>query len=139
MSSERIVYPFAAIVGQTELKLALLLNAINPQIGGLLIRGPKGTGKSTSVRALADLLPEIAVVEGCKFNCSPVDPTNMCFDCLSSYQQDGGKISQRLLLKKRNNGREISKQMIITFIRYKLRCLPSQTLVVRCDPLRSIG
>lgn len=87
MSSERIVYPFAAIVGQTELKLALLLNAINPQIGGLLIRGPKGTGKSTSVRALADLLPEIAVVEGCKFNCSPVDPTNMCFDCLSSYQQ----------------------------------------------------
>lgn len=87
MSSERIVYPFAAIVGQTELKLALLLNAINPQIGGLLIRGPKGTGKSTSVRALADLLPEIAVVEGCKFNCSPIDPTNMCFDCLSSYQQ----------------------------------------------------
>jgi Mg-chelatase subunit ChlI len=87
MSSERIVYPFAAIVGQTELKLSLLLNAINPQIGGLLIRGPKGTGKSTSVRALADLLPEIAVVEGCKFNCSPVNPTNMCFDCLSSYQQ----------------------------------------------------
>ncbi|MCW4039518.1 MAG: ATP-binding protein [Candidatus Bathyarchaeota archaeon] len=87
MLSERIVYPFAAIVGQSELKLALLLNAINPQIGGLLIRGPKGTGKSTSVRALADLLPEIAVVEGCKFNCSPVDPTNMCFDCLSSYQQ----------------------------------------------------
>ncbi|MHA2060688.1 MAG: ATP-binding protein [Candidatus Sifarchaeia archaeon] len=87
MSSERIVYPFAAIVGQTELKLALLLNAINPQIGGLLIRGPKGTGKSTSVRALADLLPEIAVVKGCKFNCNPVDPTNMCFNCLSTYQQ----------------------------------------------------
>jgi Mg-chelatase subunit ChlI len=87
MSSERIVYPFAAIVGQAELKLALLLNAINPQIGGLLIRGPKGTGKSTSVRALADLLPEIAVVKGCKFNCSPIDPTNMCYDCLSSYQQ----------------------------------------------------
>jgi len=87
MSSERIVYPFAAIVGQSELKLALLLNAINPQIGGLLIRGPKGTGKSTSVRALADLLPEIAVVKGCKFNCNPVDPTNMCYDCLSTYQQ----------------------------------------------------
>jgi len=87
MSSERIVYPFAAIVGQAELKLALLLNAINPQIGGLLIRGPKGTGKSTSVRALADLLPEIAVVKDCKFNCNPVDPTNMCFDCLSTYQQ----------------------------------------------------
>jgi Mg-chelatase subunit ChlI len=87
MSSERIVYPFAAIVGQNQLKLALLLNAINPQIGGLLIRGPKGTGKSTSVRALADLLPEIAVVKDCKFNCNPLDPTNMCFDCLSTYQR----------------------------------------------------
>ncbi len=87
MSFERIVYPFAAIVGQQELKLALLLNAINPQIGGLLIRGPKGTGKSTSVRALADLLPEINVVKDCRFNCNPNDPTNMCLDCLSTYRR----------------------------------------------------
>ena len=87
MSFERILYPFSAIVGQEELKLALLLNAINPHIGGLLIRGPKGTGKSTSVRALADLLPEIKVVKGCRFNCNPEDPTNMCFDCLSSYNR----------------------------------------------------
>ena len=87
MSFERIVYPFAAIVGQEELKLALLLNAINPQIGGLLIRGPKGTGKSTSVRALADLLPEIKVVEGCRFNCNPEDPTNMCLNCLSNHRR----------------------------------------------------
>lgn len=85
MSFERIVYPFAAIVGQKEMKLALLLNAINPQIGGLLIRGPKGTGKSTSVRALADLLPEIELVKDCRFNCNPIDPTNMCFECLSKY------------------------------------------------------
>lgn len=85
MYFERIVYPFAAIVGQEQLKLALLLNAINPRIGGLLIRGPKGTGKSTSVRALADLLPEIKVVKGCRFNCNPEDPTNMCQDCLTRY------------------------------------------------------
>ena len=87
MSFERIVYPFAAFVGQQELKRALLLNAINPQIGGLLIRGPKGTGKSTAVRALADLLPEINVVEDCRFNCNPDDPTNMCLDCLSAYKR----------------------------------------------------
>lgn len=87
MSSERIVYPFAAIVGQEKMKLALLLNAINPQIGGLLIRGAKGTGKSTAVRALIDLLPEINVVKGCRFNCSPEDPTNMCQTCLSTFRK----------------------------------------------------
>jgi len=87
MAFERIVYPFAAIVGQQELKRALLLNAINPRIGGLLIRGPKGTGKSTSVRAIADLLPEINVVKDCRFNCNPSDPTNMCLDCFSAYKK----------------------------------------------------
>lgn len=86
MSFRRLVYPFSAIVGQSELKLALLLNAINPRIGGLLIRGQKGTGKSTSVRSLADILPEISVVKGCPFNCSPTDPTNMCPICLEKYE-----------------------------------------------------
>jgi Mg-chelatase subunit ChlI len=85
---ERIVYPFAAIVGQEKLKLALLLNAVNPRIGGLLIRGPKGTGKSTAVRALADLLPEMAVSKGCRFNCNPADPTNMCHDCFVRQLND---------------------------------------------------
>ncbi len=89
MTFERPVYPFSAIIGQEQLKLALLLNSINPRIGGLLIRGPKGTGKSTSVRALADILPEITVVKGCVFNCSPVDPTNMCQSCLSIYESEG--------------------------------------------------
>ncbi|EHP85202.1 ATP-binding protein [Methanotorris formicicus] len=64
-------YPFTAIVGQEKMKKALILNAINPKIGGVLIRGEKGTAKSTTVRALADLLPEIEVVEGCPFNCNP--------------------------------------------------------------------
>lgn len=82
-SVSRAVYPFTAIVDQERLKLALLLNAINPRIGGVLIRGAKGTGKSTSVRALVDLLPEVEVVGDCPFRCSPADPTNMCEVCRS--------------------------------------------------------
>ncbi len=87
MAYERLVYPFSAIISQEQLKLALLLNAINPQIGGVLIRGPKGTGKSTSVRALAELLPDISVTKDCPFNCSPTDPTDMCGDCFSAFQK----------------------------------------------------
>ncbi len=64
-------YPFVAIVGQQEMKLALVLVVINPALGGVLIRGQKGTGKSTAVRALAEILPEIEVVEGCPFNLGP--------------------------------------------------------------------
>lgn len=88
----RAVFPFTAIVDQERLKLALLLNAINPRIGGVLIRGPKGTGKSTAVRALVDLLPEIEVVEDCSFNCNPRDPTNMCDVCRSRISS-GEKLS----------------------------------------------
>jgi magnesium chelatase subunit D len=86
LAYHRLVYPFSAIVGQGELKLALLLNAVNPMIGGLLVRGQKGTGKSSSVRALVDILPEVTVVKGCPFNCSPTDPTNMCPSCLERYR-----------------------------------------------------
>ena len=82
----RAVFPFTAIVNQERLKLALLLNAINPRIGGVLIRGPKGTGKSTAVRALIDLLPEVEVVEECPFGCNPSDPTNMCDICSSKVE-----------------------------------------------------
>ena len=64
MPFERISFPFTAFVNQESLKLALTLNAINPRIGGVLIRGQKGTGKSTAVRALADLLPMVEVVVG---------------------------------------------------------------------------
>jgi len=89
MSVNQDSYPFSAIVGQEELKLALLLNAIDPRIGGALISGAKGTGKSTAVRALVDLLPEIEVVSGCKFNCSPTDPTNMCQSCNFRLRNEG--------------------------------------------------
>lgn len=81
----RITFPFSAIVGQEKMKRALLLNAINPRIGGVLIRGQKGTGKSTAVRALADLLPEVKVVEGCPFNCNPDNPLEMCDSCYERY------------------------------------------------------
>src|SRR6478736_3240401 len=81
MAIDRYSYPFTAIVGQEEMKLALVLNAINPAIGGVLIRGEKGTGKSTAVRALAKLLPEQKVVEGCHFGCHPDDPEDFCADC----------------------------------------------------------
>ena len=60
---KRVVFPFSTIVGQDMMKKALLLNAINPQMGGVLIRGEKGTGKSTAVRALAELLPDISLVK----------------------------------------------------------------------------
>src|SRR5947209_18078568 len=81
MALDRHSYPFTAIVGQDEMKMALVLNAINPTIGGVLIRGEKGTGKSTAVRALARLLPEQKVVEGCHFGCHPEDPEDWCLDC----------------------------------------------------------
>ena len=67
-------YPFTALVGQEEMKLALILNVVDPLIGGVLIMGHRGTGKSTAVRGLADLLPQITVVEGCPYNCDPQTP-----------------------------------------------------------------
>lgn len=76
-----VVYPFTAIVGQEQMKKALVLNAINPAIGGVLIRGEKGTAKSTAVRALAELLPELEAVADCPFGCHPFDRTQMCAAC----------------------------------------------------------
>ena len=73
----RAVFPFTAIVGQEEMKLALLLNVIDPKIGGVMIMGDRGTGKSTTIRALADLLPEIEVVADDPFNSHPSDPEIM--------------------------------------------------------------
>jgi len=77
----REILPFTAIVGQEKMKKSLILNAVNPRIGGVLIRGEKGTAKSTAVRALAELLPEIEVVNGCPFNCNPHDESEMCDLC----------------------------------------------------------
>ncbi|MFJ8729431.1 putative cobaltochelatase [Streptomyces bauhiniae] len=73
-------FPFTAVVGQQDLQLALLLNAVAPNIGGVLVRGEKGTAKSTAVRALAALLPEVEVVAGCRFSCDPASPDPACPD-----------------------------------------------------------
>ena len=75
------VFPFAGILGQEDMKLALLLNAVNPRIGGVLVRGEKGTAKSTTVRALAALLPEIAVFQPCPFECGPEEQDRHCLRC----------------------------------------------------------
>jgi magnesium chelatase subunit D len=74
-------YPFSAIVGQQPMKLALVLNAINPNIGGVLIRGQKGTAKSTAARGLAALLPPLQVVDGCRFGCAPERSAPRCPEC----------------------------------------------------------
>src|SRR6266850_7656830 len=74
-------YPLSAIVGQDEMKRALILNVIDPLIGGILIMGHRGTGKSTAVRALADLLPAISVVSGCAYRCDPKDEKSLCVEC----------------------------------------------------------
>jgi magnesium chelatase subunit D len=75
-------FPFSAIVGQETLKVALLVNAVDPRVGGVLVRGEKGTAKSTAVRALAEVLPPIRVVEGCRFSCDPDDEAQLCEECV---------------------------------------------------------
>ncbi|HCQ91607.1 MULTISPECIES: ATP-binding protein [unclassified Clostridium] len=87
MKGMKNVYPFTAIVGQENMKKALILNVINPHLGGVLIRGEKGTAKSTAVRAIAELLPERVQVEGCIFRCKPNDKSNMCENCLDKLNK----------------------------------------------------
>jgi magnesium chelatase subunit D len=86
---KRVVFPFSAIVALDKLKLAIIINAINPKIGGILIRGPKGSGKTTVVRGLTDILPNVKVVKACLFNCNPFDPSNMCPKCSERYEKKG--------------------------------------------------
>jgi len=75
------IYPFTAIVGQERMKRALILNAVAPRIGGVLIRGERGTAKSTAARALAALLPSVRAVKDCRFGCDPDRPTTWCTEC----------------------------------------------------------
>jgi len=84
------VFPFSAVVGQDKMKMGLILNAVNPKLGGVLIRGEKGTAKSTAVRGLAALLPEIEVVEGCRFGCDPSVKTKLCPECRQRLSAEGG-------------------------------------------------
>lgn len=76
-------FPFSAIVGQDDMKLAIQIVAIDPKVGGILALGDRGTGKSTAVRALADLLPPLQVVMGCRYGCDPASSGASCTDCAS--------------------------------------------------------
>ena len=80
-SSPRPVYPFTALVGQTEMQLGLMIAAVDPLVGGVLILGDRGTGKSTAVRALAAVLPPIKAVEGCAYRCAPQSTAGLCSRC----------------------------------------------------------
>ncbi len=84
------IYPFTAIVGQERMKRALVLNAVDPRIGGVLIRGERGTAKSTAARALAALLPSVKVIRECRFGCDPDRPQTWCTECRerSEFQID---------------------------------------------------
>jgi magnesium chelatase subunit I len=82
-------YPFTAIVGQQEMKLALILSVIDAHIGGVMIMGHRGTGKSTAVRAVADLLPQINRVRGCLYACDPKRLNELCDDCLARLSSEG--------------------------------------------------
>ena len=75
------IYPFTAIVGQERMRRALVLNAVDPRIGGVLIRGERGTAKSTAARALAALLPQVRTIQNCRFGCDPDTPTAWCTEC----------------------------------------------------------
>jgi len=86
----RPVFPFSAIVGQDEMKLALMLVSVDPTIGGVMVFGDRGTGKSTAVRALAGLLPPMKVVVGCRYGCDPASQNARCDECRA--RAEGGHV-----------------------------------------------
>lgn len=86
-SEESILFPFVSIVGQDEMKRALMLNMVDPGIGGVLIRGEKGTAKSTTVRSLVQVLPEVESSKGCRFHCSTLSRRDMCEDCRRLFDE----------------------------------------------------
>ncbi len=99
MNREESVFPFAAVVGQEQVKLALLLNAVSHEVGGVLIRGRRGTAKSTLARGLAHLLPEIDVVTDCPFSCDPTDIESLCGYCAGNLALEGSLATSRARMK----------------------------------------
>ncbi len=88
-------FPFVRIVGQEDMKRALLLNIIDPGIGGVLLRGEKGTAKSTTVRSLTQILPDVKCIEGCQFHCDPDHPRYLCDDCKERMKTGDYKVKSR--------------------------------------------
>lgn len=95
----KAVYPFTAIVGQEEMKLALSLNVINPSLGGVLIKGEKGTAKSTAVRALADLLPAMRAAQGCRYHCDLDTPGLLCDECRERLKETGALAEEDVYMR----------------------------------------
>ena len=89
-------FPFAAIVGQDEMKQAILMSAVDPAMGGVLVLGDRGTGKSTAVRALAALLPPMKAVAGCPYQCDPQQPGRCCQDCQTALASGKRLPTERL-------------------------------------------
>ena len=96
------IYPFTAIVGQDRMRRALVLNAVDPRIGGVLIRGERGTAKSTAARALAALLPKVKIVHGCRFGCDPEASATWCTECQERYTQTVAANGNQLPVEVRN-------------------------------------
>jgi magnesium chelatase subunit I len=94
LSRRNAVFPFVDIVGQEEMKRALILNVIDPGIGGVLLKGEKGTAKSTSVRSLGGVLPRRKVSAGCMFRCDPSDPDSMCESCRKKFEEGTLRIEE---------------------------------------------
>jgi len=90
------IYPFTAIVGQERMRRALILNAVDPRIGGVLIRGERGTAKSTAARGLAALLPKVKVVKNCRFGCDPDQPSSWCTECRERAAKSGQALPYEL-------------------------------------------
>jgi magnesium chelatase subunit I len=91
----KTVFPFTAIVGQDEMINAIVIAAIEPRLSGVLIFGDRGTGKSTAVRALAALLPEIETVSGCAYGCDPADVDAFCVSCNAAHAQGAMSVERR--------------------------------------------
>jgi Mg-chelatase subunit ChlI len=87
MTAERDIFPFSAIIGQDEMKKGLILNIIEPKIGGILVFGEKGTAKSTAARSIAAMLPRIPAVKGCRFRCRPDETENLCPECRAKRER----------------------------------------------------
>jgi magnesium chelatase subunit I len=92
-----LTFPFSAIVGQDEMKLAILIAAVDPSVGGVLVFGDRGTGKSTAVRALAALLPKMRATVGCRYHCDPAGSASGCEQCPALKGSTGGKVKSELI------------------------------------------
>jgi Mg-chelatase subunit ChlI len=88
-SNLKVLYPFEAIIGQDQVKTALIICAVDETLGGVLVSGPKGSGKTTIIRSLEAVLPFREIVDGCKYNCNPDDIENLCLDCRKRLERDG--------------------------------------------------